>query len=284
MSDLFSGFAQELSEKARNANPEPEKQYMGEDGFLHCSICHEPVQMKAPEECRNIFPSGIMDKHCRCVRERIERDEAERKRRKAEERIAELQRICFTDPAYMRHTFEQDKGYSPAARKVAEWYVDTYHERRANNEGLMFMGDTGTGKTFFACCIANALIRKGVAVWVTTMQPLLRKAGDFSKADEVMHQVQSIDLLILDDFGTSQNSARNLDLMFEIIDTRARSGLPLIITTNLAPHDFKEPPLELKRIYSRIKEMCWSSADSPVRMSGADLREIRAKSAHNSGK
>ena len=261
MSDLFSGFAQELSEKARNANPEPEKQYMGEDGFLHCSICHEPVQMKAPEECRNIFPSGIMDKHCRCVRERIARDEAERKRRKAEERIAELQRICFTDPAYMRHTFEQDKGYSPAARKVAEWYVDTYHERRANNEGLMFMGDTGT-----------------------TMQPLLRKAGDFSKADEVMRQVQSIDLLILDDFGTSQNSARNLDLMFEIIDTRARSGLPLIITTNLAPHDFKEPPLELKRIYSRIKEMCWSSADSPVRMSGADLREIRAKSAHNSGK
>ena len=110
MSDLFSGFAQELSEKARNANPEPEKQYMGEDGFLHCSICHEPVQMKAPEECRNIFPSGIMDKHCRCVRERIARDEAERKRRKAEERIAELQRICFTDPAYMRHTFEQDKG------------------------------------------------------------------------------------------------------------------------------------------------------------------------------
>ena len=158
MSDLFSGFAQELSEKARNANPEPEKQYMGEDGFLHCSICHEPVQMKAPEECRNIFPSGIMDKHCRCVRERIARDEAERKRRKAEEHIAELQRICFTDPAYMRHTFEQDKGYSPAARKVAEWYVDTYHERRANNEGLMFMGDTGTGKTFFACCIANALI------------------------------------------------------------------------------------------------------------------------------
>ena len=144
MSDLFSGFAQELSEKARNANPEPEKQYMGEDGFLHCSICHEPVQMKAPEECRNIFPSGIMDKHCRCVRERIARDEAERKRRKAEERIAELQRICFTDPAYMRHTFEQDKGYSPAARKVAEWYVDTYHERRANNEGLMFMGDTGS--------------------------------------------------------------------------------------------------------------------------------------------
>ena len=281
MSDIFSVFAQGLSEKARKANPEPDKQYMGDDGFLHCSICHEPVQMKAPEECRNIFPSGIMDRHCRCVRERIEREKAEQERRKAEERIAKLQRLCFTDPAYMRHTFEQDKGYNPAARKVAEWYVDTYQERRKNNEGLMFMGDTGTGKTFFACCIANALIQKGVSVWVTTMQPLLRKAGDYNSADMLFEQIKSIELLILDDFGTSQNSARNIDLMFEIIDTRERSRKPLIITTNLAPGDFKEPPLELKSIYSRIKGMCWSSADSPVRMSGSDLRELRAKKAHS---
>ena len=287
MSDLFSGFAQELSEKARNANPEPEKQYMGEDGFLHCSICHEPVQMKAPEECRNIFPSGIMDKHCRCIRERIERDEAERKRRKAEERIAELQRICFTDPAYMRHTFEQDKGYSPAARKVAEWYVDTYHERRANNEGLMFMGDTGTGKTFFACCIANALIRKGVAVWVTTMQPLIREMlSDHGKmAKEVTRQIQTIDLLILDDFGTNQNSDLSLDLIYEIIDTRERSGLPLIVTTNLAPNDFKSPPIKLKRIYSRIYGMCIRRKyNSPVIMNGADLRELKAKETNNTEK
>ena len=287
MSDLFSGFAQELSEKARNANPEPEKQYMGEDGFLHCSICHEPVQMKAPEECRNIFPSGIMDKHCRCVRERIARDEAERKRRKAEERIAELQRICFTDPAYMRHTFEQDKGYSPAARKVAEWYVDTYHDRRANNEGLMFMGDTGTGKTFYACCIANALIRKGVAVWVTTMQPLIREMlSDHGKmAKEVTRQIQTIDLLILDDFGTNQNSDLSLDLIYEIIDTRERSGLPLIVTTNLAPNDFKNPPIKLKRIYSRIYGMCIRRKyNSPVIMNGADLRELKAKETNNTGK
>ena len=287
MSDIFSGFAQELSEKARNANPEPEKQYMGEDGFLHCSICHEPVQMKAPEECRNIFPSGIMARHCRCVRERIERDEAERKRRKAEERIAELQRICFTDPAYMRHTFEQDKGYSPAARKVAEWYVDTYHERRANNEGLMFMGDTGTGKTFFACCIANALIRKGVAVWVTTMQPLIREMlSDHGKmAKEVTRQIQTIDLLILDDFGTNQNSDLSLDLIYEIIDTRERSGLPLIVTTNLAPNDFKSPPIKLKRIYSRIYGMCIRRKyNSPVIMNGADLRELKAKETNNTEK
>lgn len=284
MSDIFTKFAQGLAEKAKSINPEPEKQYRGEDGFLHCGICREPVEMTAPEECRKIFPSGIMYRHCRCVRERAEREEAETKRCRAEERIAELRRICFTDPTYMRHTFEQDRGYSPEARRVAEWYVDTFQERRAGGEGLMLMGDTGTGKTFYACSIANALIARGVPVWVTTMQPLLRKAGDFSKADEVMRQIQTIDLLILDDFGAVQNSPRNLELMFEIIDARSRSGLPLIITTNLAPRDFKEPPLELQRIYSRIKAMCWSSEHSPVRMSGSDLREQKARQAHGTGK
>ena len=142
------------------------------------------------------------------------------------------------------------------------------------------MGNTGTGKTFYACCIANALIRKGVPVWVTSMQPLLRKAGDFSAADGLFCQIKTVDLLILDDFGSSQNSARNLDLMFEIIDARVRSGLPLIITTNLCPADFNDAPLELKRIYSRIKELCCSCEKSPVRLTGADLREQRAKAAH----
>lgn len=269
-----------LSEKQKSINPETEKQYMGDDGFLHCSVCHEPIQAEAPSAFRNVFPDGKINRLCRCSRELVEREKAEQERLKAEERISELQKLCFTDAAYMRCIFEQDKGYAPAARKVASWYVDTYNERRENNEGLMFMGDTGTGKTFLACCIANALIRKGVPVWVTTMQPLLRKAGDYNSADMLFRQIQSIDLLILDDFGTSHNSARNLDLVFEIVDTRARSGKPLIVTTNLAPSDFKNAPLELKRIYSRIKEMCWSSANSPVIMSGPDIRELRAKKAH----
>lgn len=101
------------------------------------------------------------------------------------------------------------------------------------------------------------------------MQPLLRKAGDFSTADSVFNQVKSVELLILDDFGTTQNSARNLDLMFELIDARARSGLPLIVTTNLAPETLNTDDIELKRIYSRIKAMCCTCEKSPVRMIGS---------------
>lgn len=261
------------------ANPNAGKEYMGEDGLLHCGVCGEPVQ-QVVEELKNFLPGGIAPRQCLCMREKFRLEREQREQEKARERVARLQQLGFADPAYMRHTFDKDNGSSPKAREAAQWYVDNYHSLRAEGKGLMFMGDTGTGKTFYACCIANALIRKGVPVWVTTMQPLLRKAGDFSAADGVFNQIKSIDLLVLDDFGTSQNSARNLDLMFEIIDARVRSGLPLIVTTNLCAADLNNAPLEQKRIFSRIKALCCTCEKSPVVMTGADIREQKARAAH----
>lgn len=275
---MFTELVQRLVKKAIENNPAPEKIYKGGDGLLHCGICGEPIQQII--EPNVIFQDGIAPSECECMREKRYMDEKERARRKAEERVAELQKMGLSDPAYLRMTFENDKGFSPAARSAAEWYADNFPELRKAGKGLMFMGSTGTGKTFFACCIANALIKKGVPVWVTTMRPLLRKLGDFSTAETVLNQIKSFELLILDDFGTSQATARNLDLLYDAVDTRYRSGKPMIITTNLAPDDINDAPLELQRIYSRIKEMCLNCEKSPVRMSGADHREEIARQAH----
>jgi DNA replication protein DnaC len=268
---MFEEAIQGLVKAAIAANPNADKMFMGEDGLLRCGVCGEPVQQRL-EAAKRFLEGGICPRPCRCLREAYAKLDEEENRRKAEEKVAQLQKLGFTDATYMRHTFESDSGNSPQAREAAEWYVDNFHELRKNGVGMMFMGNPGTGKTFYACCIANALIQKGVAVWVTTMQPLLRKANDFKTADELFERVQTAELLILDDFGTSQNSPRNLELLFEIIDTRARSGLPLIVTTNLAPADLKNAPLELQRIYSRIKEMCLSGEKSRVILSGEDMR------------
>lgn len=275
-------FTEAIGNMVRNAmaaNPNAGEEYTGDDGLLHCGVCGEPVQ-QVVEELIKFLPGGIAPTQCRCMRERFRLAREEREREKAQQRTAELQRLGFADPAYMRFTFDRDNGSSPKAREAAEWYVENYHRLRAEGKGMLFMGDTGTGKTFYACCIANALIQKGVPVWVTTMQPLLRKAGDFSTADGVFNQIKSIDLLVLDDFGTTQNTPRNLDLMFEIIDARARSGLPLIVTTNLDPEELKTESLGLKRVYSRIKAMCCTCEKSPVRMTGEDLRVQSARAAH----
>lgn len=270
---MFAEVIGSMVQNAMASNPNAGKEYMGDDGLLHCGVCGEPVQ-QVVEELKKFLPGGIAPTQCRCTREKFRLLREEDERRRAAERVAELQQLGFSDPAYLRYTFDRDNGSAPAAREAAEWYVEHFHELRAEGKGLIFMGGTGTGKTFFACCIANALIRKGVPVWVTTMQPLLRKAGDFASADSVFNQVKTAELLVLDDFGTTQNTARNLDLMFELIDARSRSGLPLIVTTNLEPQEFKTSTLELKRVYSRIKAMC-TCEKSPVIMVGDDLREQR---------
>ena len=277
---MFAETIGNIAMNAIQANPNLGKEYTGKDGLLYCGVCREPVQQYV-EELKNFLPGGIAPRACRCTREKFRLQREENARMRAAERTAELQRQGFSDTAYMRCTFDRDNGSSPEARAAAEWYVEHFHELRNEGKGMMFIGDTGTGKTFYACCIANALIQRGVPVWVTTMQPLLRNAGDFSTADSLFNHIRSVDLLVLDDFGTSVNSPRNLDLLFELIDTRCRSGLPMIVTTNIPPDDLKTENLGLKRIYSRIKAMCCACEKSPVRMFGEDLRVQSAKAAHD---
>ena len=77
-------------------------------------------------------------------------------------------------------------------------------------------------------------------------------------------------LLILDDLGIERNTPYALEQVYNIINGRSLQGLPTIITTNLSLEDIKNhtESIELKRIYSRVLEMC-----IPVLVSGADIRE-----------
>lgn len=279
-SDVANAVKQ-LARRAQAANPSAGHEYMGGDGLLYCSVCGEPVQQRIRQNI--FFPDGIVPCQCRCVRELIARDLAEEGRRRAQEYAAELRRKGFADPAYARQTFARDNGSSPAARAAAEWYVDNFPQLRRAGKGLLMMGGTGTGKTFYVCCIANALMDAGVSAWVTTVQPLLRMAGDFSTAEEIFARIKSVDLLVLDDFGACQSGARNVELLFEIIDTRYRCGLPLVVTTNLRPVDMRSAPIELERIYSRVKQMCVNE-HSPIIMDGSDLRELAARDNFKKGK
>lgn len=46
-------------------------------------------------------------------------------------------------------------------------YVVHWSEMKAKSIGLLLWGDVGTGKSFFAGCIANALLEQGVPVLMT---------------------------------------------------------------------------------------------------------------------
>ena len=73
---------------------------------------------------------------------------------------------------------------------------------------------------------------------------------------------------MIDDFAVERNTEYVNEIVYNVIDSRYRSGKPLIITTNLSADDFKHPDnINKQRIYSRINEMC-----VPIPVTGKDRR------------
>ena len=80
-------------------------------------------------------------------------------------------------------------------------------------------------------------------------------------------------LLILDDLGIERSSKFALEQVFHVIDSRYRSKLPLIVTTNLTLNEMKNTSNIAKhRIYDRVLERC-----VPIKINGVNLREENAK-------
>ena len=82
-------------------------------------------------------------------------------------------------------------------------YAGRWPEMRRENVGLLLWGPMGTGKTFAAACVANALLEAGEEVRMVTLgQVLLRLFGlDGSDRLAWLEELAGCGLLILDDFG-----------------------------------------------------------------------------------
>ncbi len=59
----------------------------------------------------------------------------------------------------------------------------------------------------------------------------------------------------------------------KLIDTRYRSGKPLIVTTNLSKNEMEHPSdIKYSRVYDRVLEMC-----IPIAVKGESRRKSNAK-------
>ncbi len=278
-------FLGNLAEKAAEASPKRDSDYIGKDGLLYCGKCRTPKQYRLPQEFAAYVPGGIMN--CLCACEAARRDTERDQERAAQEQFmnkiyaGERRRNCFSDDFYKSMSFAADKGKAPQAIRAAHYYVDNFEKLSAQNMGMMFLGNVGTGKTFAACCIANALIEKGYSAWVVTASDLIRAAGNFNTNEETFFKLRDVDLLIVDDIGTQSNSEHNLGLLFDVIDKRYKAGKPLVVTSNLTAENLRNAPnMGLKRIYDRLIEMC-SCPISPVVLTGKSLRGDIGKEKHS---
>ena len=254
---------------ATEAEPED---YTGEDGLLYCGKCRQPKEAYFAEG-KSLFGRDRHPRECDCQRKAHEEREAADREHKHREEVERLKRKGFTDPAMREWTFENDNGKCPQMHN-ARSYVERWEQIKEENHGLILWGNVGTGKSYFAGCIANALMEREVSVCMTNFAAILNDlAASFTGRNEYISRLCSFPLLILDDFGMERGTEYGLEQVYNVIDSRYRSGKPLIVTTNLTLEELQNPEdTPHARIYDRLMEMC-----TPVRFTGENFRKAAAQ-------
>lgn len=258
-------------EKRAAANIKAEQgDYIGDDGLLYCGKCNTKKQTRINVLGKEKTPYCL----CKCEADKRDREEEERRRIEFQQRIKEYRRVGFPESDMEHWTFANADDPNDKIIAAARKYVDNFSEFREKGKGLLLFGTVGTGKTYAAACIANALIDKGYPVMMTNFARIANTVGGMWEGkQEYYDSLNRFPLLILDDLAAERKTEYMSEIVFNVIDSRYRAGLPLIVTTNLTSEELKHPSdISYQRTFSRLLEMCL-----PVKVEGKDKRLEKLK-------
>lgn len=165
-------------------------------------------------------------------------------------------------------------GASPRKRmtailKLCREYVINFNPK--SSESLLFMGDTGLGKTHLTLSIVYQLLNNGFDVIYGSAYNLFgeMETEHFDRHTNTKYNAAvNCDLLVIDDLGGEFVSPYIQSLLYNIINTRDLSGKPTIINTNLTMADIaaKYTP----RVASRLIKY------TAKKFIGNDIRQLKA--------
>lgn len=273
MKEIVEETLKKLATPAENA----EEDYIGEDGLLYCGKCHMPKEAYFSQELAQRFGMKTHPKECDCQRKAREQAEVLREQSRHTEAVRSLKEQCFSERAMQEWNFQRNHEDSKNT-ETARFYVKHWEKMKHDNIGLLFWGAVGTGKSFLAGCIANALLEQEIPARMTNFAEVLNDlSSNFSEKNEYIKSLCRFPLLILDDFGMERGTEYGLAQIYAVIDGRYRSGKPLIVTTNLTLNELNNPQdTAHARIYDRLKELC-----VPVKFSGESRRRVTAQEKLN---
>ena len=247
--------------------------YIGSDGLLYCGQCNTRKEReiiwfdgkpkKVPVMCK-----------CRAEEERLKKEQMQK-----EEEMRSIQRAkvsSMMDDTFRTACFAnyQIRNGNERHLKVAKKYCIEFSKMYERNQGLLFWGTVGTGKSYTAACIANYLLEANTSVVMTSFVRILQEMQGFDREREetFTNKLNSVKLLIIDDLGAERSTDYALEKVYGIIDNRYRAKKPLILTTNLTLRQMQEATdNRYARIYDRIFEMCY-----PMEFSGVSWRKREA--------
>lgn len=247
-----------------------EGEYLGNDGLIRCGQCHGPRQLTVTVEGRTFHPRAL----CPCQSAAEDARERERKAMELRDKIQRNRSLGLPEPLHREYTFDRDKGHNPELMAKARRYAENWEQMYPKGMGLLIWGDVGTGKSFAAGCIANALLDQGVSVMMTNFSRILNALSSLQWGDrnQYIDNLNQYSLLIIDDLGIERGTEYVLEQVYSVIDSRYRSGKPLIVTTNLTLQQLNQPQdMAHSRIYDRVLERC-----VPIWVRGKNIRQENA--------
>ena len=106
-------------------------------------------------------------------------------------------------------------------------------------QSLFLTGGVGRGKTHLAAAIANLVLEKGGTVIYRRAVDLFELIRQYryeenrQKLDEMMEQLRSCDLLVIDDLGAERTTEFVVEQLVVLLEDRNYRNKPWVITSNL---------------------------------------------------
>lgn len=259
-----------LAERAKQA-ADPSTEYLAPDGLKHCTICGGKRETFVTPPFPEARPVKV-NCWCKCP---TERDVLKRKEK--QDGIARNRSICFKGfENQQRHTFETDD--RSGDQKIVQGcrnYCKEFAGNLQNGMGLLLYGTVGTGKTFLAACIANALIDGGYRVRMTNFAGISDELWNVEDKAEYVQHLCRYDLLVLDDLRAERKTEYMSEMVYKVVNARYVAGKPMIVTTNLSTAELLQAQdIGDQRIYDRLIERCL-----PIKISGKSRRRAAASDA-----
>ncbi|MBE6732410.1 MAG: ATP-binding protein [Ruminococcaceae bacterium] len=232
-------------------------------------------KFKIPEivyDCEKCKDTGYIDgRLCSCIKEKIK--EIAINELSADMPIKESRFDNFNLNYYQN--IDNTEGANPQKRmtailKLCREYADNFNPKSSKN--LLFMGDSGLGKTHLTLAVVSEIIKKGYNVIYGSAYNLFSMIENehFSsiKGDSYENMLEC-DLLVIDDLGTEFVTAFTQSVLYGLVNSRILSGRPTIINTNLTMADIE------KRYSPRISSRFIGNYTAK-KFIGADIRQIKA--------
>ena len=246
------------------------------DGVLHCGYCHKPKYILHTLFCKTkAFPID-----CDCMKECRERIAKERRKQKERDR-AELCRSHALPYEYMRQwDFAHDDGGSPRITSYARRYAQNFAEMKRRGEGLFLFGVTGTGKTYAAVQIVNALCDQGYRCLVTSFLDIVNTLLSMNRENRqgYIDDICCHDLVVFDNYGTEPSTYFSDMNVLEIINTCYDRHVPMIVTTSLTPEVLnKANNVTRNAALTQLKKRCYCLTLANIQRRNRQAKERTAR-------